>query len=254
MRVLWLTNSSDAHPGVPPAQRSQAVAARLIEEALGEPVETLQKGVWPTAGLSTAADRWVRDFQPDVVFLRLSSYPVAYESIPLRLQRKLGRAGNSVANAGGRVGNSQWLAERRVYQVTRTAVTRVIGGDTHFTPSEVVARLEETFRGVIARETIVPVVRGTSLLLNTSGTKKGLRRSKRRVTELNALTQAMCERLQIAFFPELSAEETSSSRLGDLLHDDACAHEKLGQDDALAILAAWRAAAPAMQDLSTAQG
>ena len=242
MKILWLSNSSDQHPGVPPEGRAPAVAARLIEAELGERVETLQKGAWPSAGLPAAVGRWVEEFQPDVVFLRLSSYPIAYESIPLRLNRRFGKAGDSVANAGGRIGKSQWLAERRAYQLARTGVTRAIGGDPHFTPAEAVGRFEESFRRVLATERILPVVRGTSLLLNTSGTKAGLARSKRRVTELNVLTEDMCGRLRIPFFPEVPAEALSNSRLGDLLHDDASAHASLGEDDALAILEAWRAA------------
>jgi hypothetical protein len=238
VKILRLTNSSDLHPGVPEEERAPAVAARLVEEAIGEPVETLQRGAWPSPSLADAVQRWVEEFEPDVVLCRLSSYWVAYESIPLRLNRRFGRAGTSVANAGGRIGRSQWLAERRAYRFVRTNVTRAIGGDTHFTPAEAVAGLEAAFRRVLALESIVPVVRGTSLMLNTAGTRAGLRRSTVRVAELNARTEEMCRRLRISFFPEPPAAQLSQTRLSDQLHDDAAAHAALGRDDGLAILEA----------------
>lgn len=242
MKILRLTNSSDLYPGIPPERRSPAVAERLIASATGESVETIQKAMWPTPEFPDVVQRWMEQHQPDVVFFRLSSFWVAYESVPLRVSRKLGRFGGPVANAGLRIGERPWLVERAAYKATRRAVVRVVRGDTYFTPTAATEILTEVFRKIATQESVIPVVRGTSLLLNSSGSKAGLSRSKSRVAELNHLTEAACNAARIPFFAEPPALALSTNRLGDEIHDDAAAHERLGIDDGEAIVKAWTAA------------
>ncbi len=222
--------------------RSPAVAERVISESLGEPVETVVKTMWPTPSFPGVLGRWLDQYDPDVVFVRLSSFWVAYESVPLRIQRKLGRAGTPVAAAGLKLGDRPWLVERGVYKAGRKLVVRTVGGDTHFTPQEVGEVFDAVFRRIAAKESIVPVVRGTNLLLNSAGTRGGMQRTKQRVAALNHETEAACIRHGVSFFPEPPAEALSESRLGDELHDSASAHERLGIDDANAILEAWQVA------------
>ena len=241
MKILRLTNSSDVHPGVAPEERSPAVAERIVSEATGEPVETVVKGLWPTPGFPAVLERWINEYEPDVVFIRLSSFWVAYESVPLRIRRRLPqRIGEPVATAGVRLGDRPWLIERRAYKLARTAVVRTIGGDTHFTPQEVGQTFDGMFRRILEDESILPVVRGTNLLLNSAGTKSGLERSKRRVSALNHEVEAACTRNRVQFFAEPPAAKLSDSRLKDDLHDSAEAHRLLGEDDAAAILEALR--------------
>jgi hypothetical protein len=239
MRILRLTNSSDSHPGVPEEQRSPAVAARIITELTGEPVETMQRGAWPTPGLAKVVERWMDDFQPDVVFFRLSSYWVAYESVPLRIERKLGAIGRPVARAGLHIGDRPWLVEHRTFKEARKLIARTIGGDTNFTPGQAGDSLDAVFRAIAAREGPLAVVRGTSLILNSTGTAACLRRSKRRISELNALVEASCERLHIPFEPEPPANAVSTTRLDDDLHDSAIAHQQLGEAEGKLIAGAW---------------
>lgn len=241
MKILRLTNSSDVHPGVPPEERSPAVAERIVSAALGEPVETIVKGLWPNDGFPVVLERWLNDLEPDVVFIRLASFWVAYESVPLRIRRRLpSRIGEPVATAGVRLGDRPWLIERRAYKMARTAIVRTLGGDTHFTPQEVGRTFDAMFRRILANESVLPVVRGTSLLLNSAGTRSGLARSKRRVAALNHEVEAACIRNRVRFFPEVPAEALSKTRLADDLHDSAEAHRRLGEDDAQAILEALR--------------
>lgn len=242
MKILRLTNSSDLHPGVPEELRAPAIAAALIEKATGEPVETIQKAAWPSPGLAPAVARWLEEHRPDVVFVRLSSFWVAYESTPLRVSRKLGKAGSPIANAGIRIGERPWLVERAAFKAARRAIVRTVGGDTYFTPQEAGHQLSAMLARVVARESIVPVVRGTGLILNSSGSKAGLRRSIQRVAELNRQAELACQAHRVAFSAEALASQLSATRLGDELHDGADAHARLGHDDATAILDALRLA------------
>ena len=244
MRILRLTNSSDLHPGVSPERRSPEVSARWIERATGELVETQVRAIWPTPALPELVERWVVAFEADVVFFRLSSFWVAYESVPLRIERRLKVVGKPLANAGLRLGDRPWLVGRREFKTARRVLTRAIGGDTHFTPGEAADALEGVFRRVLACERALPVVRGTSLILNSAGTSAGLRRSQRRVAELNALVEASCQRLRIPFSPEESGPVVSTTRLVDDLHDSALAHQRLGEAEGRAIAEAWLATRP----------
>lgn len=241
MKILRLTNSSDVHGGVPEELRAPAVAARFIEEATGEQVETIQRGLWPTESFPAVIDRWMDQFEPDVILFRLSSFWVAYESVPLRIGNRLGRIGKPVTTAGIRIGDRPWLVERRAFKAARKAIVRTVGGDTYFTPVAAAGVLDEVFRRIVARESVIPVVRGTGLILNSGGSKKGLGRSKARVAELNRLTIAACERYHIPFSPEETTETESTSRQADELHDSADAHAKIGRAEGQLIVDAWQA-------------
>lgn len=242
MKVLRLTNSSDVHPGVPEELRAPAVAARFIEKATGEPVETIQKALWPTASFPDVLERWMEQFSPDVILFRLSSYWVAYESTPLRVGNKLGRFGKPVTNAGTKIGDRPWLVERRAFKAARKGVVRVVGGDTYFSPEEAGEVLEECFRRIVSRESVLPVVRGTGLILNSSGSKAGRRRSIGRVAELNRRVIAGCERYRIPFSPEEVSDAESTTRQADELHDAADAHQVIGEAEGKLIVEAWQGA------------
>jgi hypothetical protein len=242
VKILRLTNSSDLHPGVAEELRAPAVAARMIASELGEPIETFQKAAWPTPALAGVVARWLDEYEPDVVFVRLSSFWVAYESTPLRVSRRLGRIGEPVSNAGLRIGKHPRLVENGAFKAARRAVVRTVGGDTYFTPAEASAEMHRMLAAVVAHESIVPVVRGTGLILNSSGSAAGLQRSIRRVTDLNAGVAAACAAHRVTFVPEAIDSALSTSRLDDEVHDGPEAHERLGRDDARAILSALQAA------------
>jgi hypothetical protein len=241
VKVLRLTNSSDIHPGVRPELRAPAVAERYIAEATGERVETIQRALWPTETFPAVVERWLDQHEPDVVLVRLSSFWVAYESVPLRIGNRLGRMGGPVTTAGIRIGDRPWLVERKAFKAARKVVVRTVGGDTYFTPAEAAGVLEETFRRIVARESVLPVVRGTGLILNSSGTKAGFQRSLARVAELNRLTLSACEKYHIAFSPEEPSEVESTSRQADELHDAAGAHALIGAAEGKLIAEAWLA-------------
>lgn len=241
MKVLRLTNSSDVHGGVPEDLRAPAVAARVIEREIGETVETIQKALWPTETFPAVIDRWMDQYSPDVILFRLSSFWVAYESVPLRIGNRLGRIGKPITTAGIRIGDRPWLVERRAFKATRRMVARTVGGDTYFTPQQATGVLEEVFRRIVARESVMPVVRGTGLVLNSAGTESGLARSRARVGELNRLTMAACERYHIPFSAEETSQAQSKNRQADELHDSAEAHATIGLAEGKLIADAWLA-------------
>jgi hypothetical protein len=95
---------------VPGAERAHRIADELFTELTGEPVEPVLKLFWPEPGLPDIVDRWIARYQPDVVFMRTSMVWCAYESVPLRIERRLGRLGRPLARFGFKLGGIQVMA------------------------------------------------------------------------------------------------------------------------------------------------
>lgn len=89
IRILRLGNSDDTSPGIPDDQRAYALAAQVLEDAAGQPVETVVRTIWPDPELPGLIDEWLDRYKPDLVFLKVTWYWYGYESVPLRLERRL---------------------------------------------------------------------------------------------------------------------------------------------------------------------
>lgn len=242
MRILRLTNSSDTHSGVVAELRAPAVTERVVGLATGEHTETMIRAIWPTADLPGRVDRWIEAFQPDIVFVRATSFWCTYESVPLRLEHRLGRVGKPLAGAGLRLGDRPWLIDRRAFKLARLAVLRTIGGDPHFTPRQVSSVLGEVLRRAISRESTIAVVRGPAQFHNSAGTRAGFRRAQTRLRELDALTAETCRRLHIRYISAAGTNDGPSFRLGDDLHDTEAAHRIMGELEGGVIAEEWLAA------------
>lgn len=241
MRILRLTNSTDLHVGVAPELRASAVVERVVGEATGETVESMVRAIWPTPGLPDHVERWIENFQPDVVFLRASSFWCTYESVPLRIERRLGRLGKPVASAGLRLGDRAWLVERRSFKLARQALGRTIGGDPHFTPEQASGVVAEVLLRAVARESTVAVVRGPAQFHNSAGTAAGYRRAQARLTALDSLTAEACRKLHVRYLSASGTNDDSSFRLEDDLHDTEAAHRVMGELEGQAIAEEWLA-------------
>lgn len=198
VRILRLTNSSDIQASIPPGQRASAVCDRLIEQLIGEPVETTVRVFWPTPQLPEIVDGWLDRYRPDVLFLRASAYWCSYESLPLRLERRIPLAGHLLARAGTRTGESRW-ADSRPFQLARRTLVRTFGGDVHFEPGAVTEILEQVFRRAARHESLVMAVRGPGFPRDVTESVGGGHRAGRRNDALDHALAAMCERLHVAY-------------------------------------------------------
>ena len=242
MRILRLTNSTDTHSGVAPEMRATAVVERVVSAAIGEAVESMVRPIWPTPDLPSHVDRWIESFQPDVVFLRAASFWCTYESVPLRIERRMGRFGKPFATAGLRLGDRPWLVNRGSFKFARQAVVRAIGGEPHFTPEQASGVVAEVLRRAVARESTVAVVRGPAQFHNSAGTRAGYRRAQARLRSLDALTAEACRRLHVRYIPAAGTNDGRAYRLEDDLHDTEAAHQVMGELEGLVIAEEWLAA------------
>ena len=106
-------------------------------------------------------ERWVEESQPDLVYVNTGSYWFLYRSVPLRVERLLGRVGGErLGDAGARVAKSKRWAYNAPFRFTRRVLQATIGGDTNFTTQQVIDRMSDCVRIAARAEGAVVVVKG----------------------------------------------------------------------------------------------
>jgi hypothetical protein len=240
VKILRLTNSDDFNERVPPEQRAAAVTERVVRELLGEDVETVMRVFWPGPALADIVDSWLDRYEPDVVLVRTSSYWVTYESMPVRLERRVPLVGAALAKVAAEAGENKGFSYGPLGPVVKRFAARIVGGDPHFTPEEVGGYLGQMMRRVAAREGMVVVMRGPVNAFDVRNTPKSLQRSISRRNRLDSVCQQICNDLRVPF---VSAESLrANARMGDGVHTSPEGQEVTGRLEGEAIVAAVRAA------------
>ncbi|MEO8541769.1 MAG: hypothetical protein ABI577_18665 [bacterium] len=247
MRVLRVGNSNDDAGGLPEEQRAWHIAARLLSERTGEPVDTILKRGWPTAEFATALGRWMDELEPEFVVLQVNNFWYGHESVPLWFERRFGGAGKSVTRVGKAVGNSPLFAERPWGLFANRTLLRALPGATHFTPAEVAAAMEAAMRKVLAHERAVLMVRGHEnwAELPMAG-KRHNRRNAARNAAMSVAMREVCDRLHVPYFerPPVTARELKASLGTSRYHNSAHGEQAIGEFDGEAMASAWMAARP----------
>jgi hypothetical protein len=240
LRVLRLTNSTDMDPRVPDDQKAPWLAVREFGDSIGEDIELTVKMIWPSQSLPALVDRWLDEFQPDVVVLCVNSFWYLYPSVPLRLRRRFGRAGSAAASAGLRVGGAKFVSRSPAYHAIRRNLTRVIGADTHFSPDQTVETVEALLRRILAREQVVPLVRGG---ITAHGAEIGGRWSRfslERWREVDTRVRRLCDGLHVEYLSLESAKlPMADEYASDVIHVNADGHAWRGPWEAAGLLRAW---------------
>ena len=242
MKILRLTNSNDVASRLPASQLSAAIADETVARITGEQPDTTVRVIWPGPELPSIVGRWIERYDPDVVFLRASSFWVCYESVPLRIQRRLGLLGRGVGALGLRVGGHPAVASNPLARSLRTYAVRTIGGDTYFTPAEATAHVEATLRTVLSAESVIPVLRGPAHILNSSRNHAGYLRAQARVFDFERRLAALCGALHVSYVSARGPAADAESFLPDQTHDDLPTQRVFGELEGRAIAEAWLAA------------
>jgi hypothetical protein len=238
VKVLWLATSDDAAGDIPVEGRAYFQVVKLVEEAIGEPVEVVPRIIWPAATLPELIERWVERYRPDVVIYHVNGFWYLYRSTPLRLERKLGPLGKPLARAGLRAGGSAWFARTRVFHAGRWLALKTIGGDTYFSPDQVADTVEACVRRIVQHEGVGLVVRGPMAPWSWTSQPEG---ALRRVHERLA---GFCAAVHVPYVA-VDPDEPPDARMdfwgaGDRLHSNAAGHTWYARIDAEAIVTAWR--------------
>ncbi|MGE0599267.1 MAG: hypothetical protein AB7J35_07510 [Dehalococcoidia bacterium] len=151
-RILWLSNSEDLSEAVPESSRSWSLAAGILQAEVEEEVSVVPRAIWPSPELPQIVDRWLRRYEPDIVVFKVNAYWYLYRSVPLRIRRRFGRIGSSIASGGEHIGSTPWITRQRAYHWFRAGMLKAVGGDTHFPPDYVSALTEECAMRVLRDE------------------------------------------------------------------------------------------------------
>ena len=244
MRVLRLGNSEDRSPGIADSDRAWYIAGIVLAEACGESVETVVRPISPTRELPDLLDKWLDEYQPDLVLLKVTWYWYSYESVPRRIERLLGRSGKPIARAGTRAGESPRFATKRWFKLCRRAAHRIIGGDTPFPSSQVLEVMEECIRRVKARENVALLVKGTGGNRYDEETLAGYyQRFVNRREHVEGTIEKFCRDADVPYVNTKKAGVTSRAELAasDGLHTDLAGQERMGLKEGEQMVSAWRA-------------
>lgn len=245
VKVLILGNSQDTGAFVEEgAKRHYIIRDRLAEE-FGEPVEIAVRNAWPNSRMTDYVAKAVEDVDPDLVYVNMTAYPFSYESLPLRIKRVFGRVGGEkVGDAGMRMADSRRWSHNAVFRRLRRIGQATIGGDTHFTPEEVLGRYQELVRILVRREGLVVAVKGPASVSGT-GTKRELKRKEARRQRVHQPMKAFCKQLHVSYFGTdeplyKSRPIRKGTTVGDGLHSNAEGHRDSADNHYPWIRDAWR--------------
>lgn len=243
--MLRLSTSDDQRGRVPEGTAAFEVVERCLELETGQDVESVVRPVWPDSRLPPLIDRWLEQV-PDFVFLKINGFWFNYESVPLLIERKLGRVGVLVARLGRRSGEIGWVSRGRTFRALRRGLLRVLGGDTYFTPEQVVERMEQCIRQILQREKVLLVVRGTDGRSHAELPRRSARAYALRHRQVNDALRQVCEELRVPYLggEEMLDESQVRRRLGaDRFHRGEEGHRVAGEEEAEAFLRLWRTSA-----------
>lgn len=246
INLLRLGSSNDVFAGVPEDLRAGAVAARILGSAAGETVETVSRVIWPGPELPDLLDRWLDRYRADVVALKINWFWFAHESVPLKLERRYGSLGRAAGSAGQRAAGVPWLARGRFFGLANRLALQTIGGETYFTPEDVLARMGACIRRILVREHVVVVVLGPGGNQQHRGLPRGaLARYEDKWRLVDARMADLCRDLSIPYIARdrPRARDEFHRRLGkDGFHMGPEGQRLAGTEEGEALAAAWRAA------------
>lgn len=243
MRLLRLGNSYDADPSISPADNKVSIADQWLARETGEAVETTSRVIWPDPGLPELVEKWIDRYQPDAVFLVVSSYWFTFASVPLGLEQRFGRFGLRLGEAGEAFVRRPRVARSRSVGLARSLVRTTVGKGTHFPPEEVIERMETCIRRIVAREDIGLAVRGPRVAFTTDDSPRAKLAAEERRLHVHRRLSHVCEQLHIPYMgwdSATAAQDRPGEFQSDLIHGTAAFHTETGEAEAATILAAWR--------------
>ena len=241
MKLLWLGNSNDTGNYLPVEQRPPHLAAERLQEILGLDIDIELRTLWPSERAPSLVEQWVGEFEPDLVFLQVIDHSFCYESVPLKVQRKLPIVGKSVAGAGEKAAQTEWLAFNPIYRALRDLAKNIIGGEPLFTPEEVLGRVSAAIRVVLRDEDRAALVRGPHGPNDTFGSDRRRARGEARRQVVHQGLRDLCAELHITYQGRDTPEyrDGVAERVGDNFHFGASANILYVEDIVDGLVRAW---------------
>lgn len=246
VKLLLLGNSNDTGDWFEDGPKRHEILRDRLTAEFGEPVEVVARGLWPNEKMVPLIKRWLDETEFDAVYMNVTSFPFAYESLPLRFKRILGPLGPAIGDAGLRFADSKRWSHNAVFRTVRRWGQATVGGDTHFTCDEVVDRFSEVIRVIIRREGTFVIVKGPRGRQKTGITRREHRRKEAKRLYVHQALQSLCEQLHVHYIGRetpLWRERQSprGTKIGDGLHSNASGHADLADALFANVRDAWAA-------------
>ncbi len=235
MKILGLLNSNvvGGDADIPKQDMFPERMRVALAKALDEEVEVQARSVWPTQRLPQLVDGWVREFQPDLVVFSVIGFWFMYESTPVRLERKLGWPGRMLGRASREAAARPWLAHNRLFQWSRKTTQRAIGGQSWFTPEQVISSSQRVISACLRRESTYVVVFGPSGGEKWARDESHLQELVARRRKVDREMAAFCKAHHVEYWDETKlkgiADPRPASLQGDDLHLDREGHRRLAE-------------------------
>ena len=228
MHILLIGTSADAREWFKGGKLRHEIVAERLEAELGEPVTMTVKSLWPDERVTRVLATWIEKEQPDVIYMAGAAFWFCYRSVPLRMRRLLGPFGARFATAGFRFADSSRWAHNAIFRTIRGGLQVTIGGDTHFTPEEVIERMSECVRIALRHEGAALIVKGPQGRTNYARSRRGREANERKRRQVNGALAALCAQLHVTYEGTdrsvFDDEEFRGNRIGDGIHGDATYH------------------------------
>jgi hypothetical protein len=236
MRILALLDSNvkGGKGNIPPEDLFPNAMQAPLSQAIGEEVITRAYPVWPTKDLPKAAERWINEFQPDLIVFAVGPFWFLYESTPVRMERRLRGPGRFINKRAQKIAATPWLAHNRPFQWLRRQTQRTVGGDTWFEPEHVIEVSQDVIRTLVRYESAYLVVFAPGNGARWAKDEEARLRLERRSEKVTKAIAAFCAEHHVDFFDTeatsrfMEARETRppSSLQGDQLHLDREGHRR----------------------------
>jgi hypothetical protein len=247
MKLLVLGNSNDTGSWVDEGDRRTARLGKQLAEEFDIPVEVVVKNCWPNDRMAGYVSGEQDEVEPDMVFLNITTFPFAYESTPMRVKRILRRVGGEpVGDAGMRLASSKRWAHNAVFRTLRRLGKATVGGDTHFTPEEVVQRYGDVVRLLARREGMAISVKGPLGRGRPGITRRERERHEARRQRVHVPLRDLCRQLHVHYTgsdePYWRVKpKPRGLTVGDGTHANVAGHQYLADDHYGPLREAWAA-------------
>ena len=244
MRILRLGHSGDNYHAVAETDRSYNITARAIEAAIGEPVETTCRVLWPAPSLPDLVESWIDRFEPDIVLFWPNAYWFSYVDLPPpppKSKRKLVKAAGRLA---ARAHVKKPLVLRATKLRMQVLVARGVGREL-FEPEEMIELGETIVRRVLRHEEVSLIVRGYEWPTPTRSpgvlNHKMLARAEARRRKVDRALGVLCGQLHIPFWgAEDGLRIIREGYVGaDGMHPNEKNHARMAVEETEVILKIW---------------
>jgi hypothetical protein len=245
MRVLRLGNSMDVISTVPDEGRVYRLLEGMVEEATGEPCETILHRIEPREAMPAIIDRWVRQLKPDIAILLVNQYWYGFPSAPERMQ-DMGRIGRMLAQMSWWANTTPWVAHSRVYRWARSVGRRAIGTSYLYEPEQVVASMEACLEVFGAKHPAVPVGLWSEPVSTVHDNDPALEPELRaRRERVHGPLKAFCEARGIPYYLHIDPPapfDWEAFRDSDHMHLNAAGHRWVAEQQLPLTLETWERA------------